>query len=500
MLLLGTLLLIQALIRSPRLYRRQAGALLISVLAPWVGNALYVSGLSPFLHLDLTPFAFTLTGLMGTWGLFRFRLLDIVPVARDAVIEGMSDGVIVLDVQNRIVDLNPAAQRIIGRSAAEAIGQPAAQLLSDRPDLVERYRDVTGAHAEIVLGEGEAQRCFDLRISPLYGRRGHLTGRLVVLRDITERKRTEEALRDSEERYRDLFENASDLIQSVALDGHLVYVNRAWRETLGYDEEEIASLSLFDIIHPDSQAHCMEVFQRVMSGEEVDKVEAVFVSKDGKEIAVEGTANCKFVDGKPVYTRGIFRDITARRRAEETIKRLAYHDALTGLPNRRLFNDRLNLALAHAHRSQQKLAVMLFDLDHFKDVNDTLGHSVGDLLLQVVGDRLTSLLRKGDTVARMGGDEFMLLLPETAQEEDAAKIAQKILEAFRKPFVFDGHELRITTSIGIAMYPEDGEDGDTLMKNADIAMYRAKDKGRDNYQRYTPVENAARLRSVRRNG
>ncbi len=128
---------------------------------------------------------------------------------------------------------------------------------------------------------------------------------------------------------------------------------------------------------------------------------------------------------------------------------------------------------------------MLLDLDHFKEVNDTLGHGVGDKLLQVVGDRLTSILRKGDTVARMGGDEFMVLLPEIAGGEDAAEVAAKILEAFREPFVFDGHELHITTSIGIAIYPDDGEDGDTLTKNADIAMYRAKDRGRDNYQRYT---------------
>ena len=195
LILLGTLLLIQALIRSPRLYRRQVGTLLIGAFAPWAAEALSISGLSPFPHLDLTPFAFTLTGLAMAWGLLRFRFLDIVPVARDAVIEGMGDGVIVLDVQNRIVDLNPAAQRIIGRAASEAIGQPAAQVLSGRPDLVERYRDVREAHAEIVLGEGEAQRYYDLSISPLHDRRGSLTGRLVVLRDIAERKRVEEGLR-----------------------------------------------------------------------------------------------------------------------------------------------------------------------------------------------------------------------------------------------------------------------------------------------------------------
>ncbi len=189
LLLLGTLLLIQAFIRSPHLYRRQAGALLLAALSPWVGNALYTSGLSPFPHLDLTPFAFTLTGLVAAWGLFRFRLLDIVPVARDAVIESMSDGVVVLDMRNRIADLNPAAQRIIGRSAAEAIGQPISIA-----DLGLRIADleVQDFHSEIRIPQSEMT--FDLRLLPLSDRRGRLTGRIVVLRDITERKRAEEAL------------------------------------------------------------------------------------------------------------------------------------------------------------------------------------------------------------------------------------------------------------------------------------------------------------------
>jgi diguanylate cyclase (GGDEF)-like protein len=195
-------------------------------------------------------------------------------------------------------------------------------------------------------------------------------------------------------------------------------------------------------------------------------------------------------EGKIVGIVGIGQDITERKRAEEKLAYMATHDALTGLPNRWLFNDRLTLELARAYRNRQKVAVMLLDLDHFKDVNDTLGHTVGDKLLQVVGERLTSIVRKSDTVARMGGDEFMLLslFPGIRREEDAVKIAQRILQAFRKPFIFDDHEIRITTSIGIAIYPYDGKDADTLIKNADIAMYQAKARGRDNYQRYSGKE------------
>ncbi len=179
-----------------------------------------------------------------------------------------------------------------------------------------------------------------------------------------------------------------------------------------------------------------------------------------------------------------------RRRAEEIIKDLAYKDEVTGMPNRRVFNDRLSLEIAHADRDRRKLGVMLLDLDNFKRVNDTLGHSMGDRLLQAVGDRLTSLLRKSDTIARMGGDEFMILLPQMDQAEAAGKIATRIIEVFRKPFVLDRHELHVTTSIGLVIYPNDGEDGDILTKNADIAMYHAKKEGRNNYQRYTPSMNA----------
>lgn len=178
-------------------------------------------------------------------------------------------------------------------------------------------------------------------------------------------------------------------------------------------------------------------------------------------------------------------ELAERKQAKETIRHLAYYDSLSGLPNRKLFNERLNLELAHAQRNQQKLAVMWLNLDRFKDVYDTLGQSVGDKLLQAVGKRLTSLLRKGDTVARMGGDEYLMLLPEIAGIADVAKIAQKVLEAIRKPFVFDGHELHITISIGVAIYPNDGGDADTLIENADTAMYRAKSQGRDNYQCYS---------------
>jgi diguanylate cyclase (GGDEF)-like protein len=166
---------------------------------------------------------------------------------------------------------------------------------------------------------------------------------------------------------------------------------------------------------------------------------------------------------------------------------LAYYDVLTGLPNRVLYNDRLSLALAHAQRTREMLVVLFLDMDRFKDINDTLGHSAGDQLLKTVARRMADSLRKEDTITRLGGDEFTLLLPGMTQAEDIAEIAQKILEAVRKPLMLGSHEVNITASIGIAIYAADGEDAVALLKNADTAMYHAKEQGRNNYQFFTPA-------------
>jgi diguanylate cyclase (GGDEF)-like protein len=195
-------------------------------------------------------------------------------------------------------------------------------------------------------------------------------------------------------------------------------------------------------------------------------------------------------------TRELEIQIAERERAEERARVLAFHDALTGLPNRLLFNDRLRLALAQARRHKRSMAVMFVDLDRFKFVNDSLGHTLGDELLRQVAERLIATVRHTDTVARLGGDEFTLLLPDLHGPEDAAQNARKILNATRRPFLLDGRELYVTPSIGVAVYPEDGRDVDTLLKNADTAMYRAKDEGRDNFQCYTATMNHHALKRL----
>ncbi len=182
--------------------------------------------------------------------------------------------------------------------------------------------------------------------------------------------------------------------------------------------------------------------------------------------------------------------------AAAQIQHLAYHDTLTGLPNRQLFLDRLNLAISHAHRSQRRLAVFFLDLDRFKVINDSLGHAIGDRLLQSISRRLTGLLREGDTVTRIGGDEFTILVPHLQHSDDAIVVARKVRDALKHPIEIDGRELYVSTSIGISLYPNDGEDANALLRNADAAMYRAKAQGRDTFRLYAPAMNAKALEQL----
>src|SRR6266516_6758555 len=341
LLLVGTFLicgLIQTLFRSARLYRWQAGALLIAVITPWLGNALTISDLSPFPHhLDLTPFTFTITGMAFGWSLWRYRLLDIVPVAREVVIESMSDAVIVVDEQNRIVDLNRAAQRLASQTASQVVGQAFTQVFSAWPELVEHYCKATQTHVEVVLGESNEQRCFDLRISPLYRRNGHLTttGRLVILNDITEYKQTERALRESEERFRNVFEEAPIGMAVVSLESTLLQVNKAFCEMLGYGEQELAGRSFSSIAHHDDIEKGRLLAMQALKGEIGSyKVEKRYLKKNHETLWADLTVTVlRNQDGQAMYGLVMLENIIERKRAkllEEERHHMAYdlHDGL----------------------------------------------------------------------------------------------------------------------------------------------------------------------------
>lgn len=319
----GSILLVRMALNFPALYRWQAGLLLLAVLAPWVSNGLYLSGLRLIPHFDLTPFAFTLTGLAAAWNLFRFRFLDVVPVARQAIVEGMPDGVIVLDAKNRIVDFNPAAQQIIGQPAAAIMGQWAGQVFANRSDLVERYREVLEANSEIILGQGEAQRYFDLRISPLYDRHHRLSGRIITLRDITERKQAEAALRQSEQHFRQVVASISDHIyvtRVTATGQHLnIYLSPHIEVLSGYPLAKfIDDWSFWPtvVIHPDDRAMAAEQATRLISGQS-SQLEYRLVRANGEIIWVRDSGRAEHDPTRQcILIYGVVSDITERKRTE----------------------------------------------------------------------------------------------------------------------------------------------------------------------------------------
>jgi PAS domain S-box-containing protein len=234
LLFVGTIFVLRSFNRTKGLFRRQNIILLIAVLTPWFGNVLYVSGLSPIPEMDITPFAFTISIVVFAWGIFSFQLVNLAPVARDLVVDKMPDGMIVLDAHGRIVDINPAVQRALGLSASQAIGQRAKDVFSAWPALVERYENLLEAQDEIVFGEGESRVWYELRMSPLLGSGDRLLGRVVTIRNITEKKQTEDALRLSEEKFRKIYENVADVIYETDNQAHLTSISPSIEKRGGY--------------------------------------------------------------------------------------------------------------------------------------------------------------------------------------------------------------------------------------------------------------------------
>ena len=309
-----------------------------------------------------------------------------------------------------------------------------------------------------------------------------------MVQDISEAKRATAALRESEERFRRTFELAGSGVAHIGMDRRFVRVNRRLCEMTGYSEDELLRLTGREISHPED-VDVINAQRPGLYAGEVDavRVEKRYLRKDGSVIWVAFTMVVeRNAAGEPQYEIAFFDDITSRKNAEaalreseERFRQLAHHDALTSLPNRALFYDRMQHTLALAKRNHWTVGVMLVDLDRFKTVNDTLGHAVGDKLLRQVAERLSKSVRTSDTVARLGGDEFAVVLNNLSAPEDAAVVGQKIIAAFQAPFQVEGHSLLSTLSIGAALYPNDSTDQETLLKNADAAMYRSKEAGRN---------------------
>ena len=310
-----------------------------------------------------------------------------------------------------------------------------------------------------------------------------------------DRTLTMDRLRESEERFSSTMEFAAIGIAHVASDGRFIYVNPQICEMLGYTEQELLALTVRQITHPDDVALTDEYANRLRSGViRSFKVEKRYVRKDGLPLWVSLTIAAKRdASGRALYNISIVEDISARKRAEERIQYLATHDGLTGLPNRAMFTQLLGLAIESGKRYGRSFAVLFIDLDRFKVINDTLGHEAGDVLLREMSARLRDCLRASDVVARLGGDEFVALLHDVPDVAAVEAIARQILATATKPVAILGQECRVTASIGASIYPRDGRDEQTLMKNADMAMYSAKEEGKNNCQFWSPSMRAQSL-------
>jgi len=285
-----------------------------------------------------------------------------------------------------------------------------------------------------------------------------------------------------EERYRKLVDLSPDGIAIVARQ-EFVFINPSGVSLLGAGEEaEIIGMRLLDRMHDLSRERTAGWMATIEEhGQAMPWVEERMLKLDGAPLDVELSAVPFLYEGRGALQL-IFRDITDRKLAKERLEQLAHFDHLTMLPNRALFFDRLGYLLDQARRYEFPFALLFLDLDRFKDVNDTLGHPTGDLLLKQVGERLTECLRRSDTIARMGGDEFTVILSRVTEPADAGIVAEKLLKTFENPFLLKGELRNVGASIGISLFPQDGHDSDTLLKKADTAMYRAKEGGRNGYR------------------
>ena len=417
-----------------------------------------------------------------------------------SIIKSSVDGIVVFDRSFLLTVWNPAMERITEISKVEALGKPAFEILPfllsavgldffSRPKM-ERTATVQDSHP--FLSKSGKHLFVEGHASLLINEQDETIGGIVIIRDVTERKQFEEEQRQMLSLLNATLESTTDGILVVDNNGKIMSFNQKFVEMwnipafilVSKDDNKALAHVLDQLKDPDG---FLKKVRELYSLPELESQDFLNF-KDGR--LFERYSKPQKVGQKIVGRVWSFRDITKRRNDEERLNYLASFDSLTGLPNRTLFYDRLSQVTSRAARTHNAVAVLFLDLDRFKNINDTFGHNFGDLLLKSVAIRLKNCIRDGDTVARLGGDEFIVMLDAMATPDHTYLIAEKILGALSKPFSLQGREIFITASIGIAVYPDDGENYETLVRNADIAMYRAKEEGKNNYQIYSPTLNA----------
>jgi diguanylate cyclase (GGDEF)-like protein/PAS domain S-box-containing protein len=406
------------------------------------------------------------------------------------VIDGMPAGLLVVDAEGRVRNINHTMSAMLGIPDDALAAQPALEALIPAPALGERVAAAlaSGAPQDAVVvpvdGHADGVRWFEFNIRRTSQAGGDLL--LLIGQDVTFRRQARLRLQESEEFFRLTFSQAAVGIALLSREGRFLRVNRKLSQIVGYTEIELLQRFYHQVTHPEELDEDKAQVARLVEGGVRDfQRETRYRCKDGRTVWVALSASTmrEAASGQLRLILAV-EDISRRKQAEEALVRMASHDALTGLPNRLLLQDRLGQAIVHAQRARRQVGVMFIDLDRFKHVNDSLGHEAGDQLIVEIARRLSGALRESDTVARQGGDEFVVVLADLNGPDDAALVASKLLESLFQPLTLVGHEVFPSGSIGIAMYPGDGRDSEALLKAADSAMYRAKGSGGNHYAFY----------------
>lgn len=413
------------------------------------------------------------------------------------LVDSLPNATFVKDCMSRILLMNKACEAQWGVSFSELKGTDASHIFppEQMAEFLAKDRDVFEGGCQIDFEETfwnaslKQNRIGHTFKKPVYDDSGRPLYLICTTIDITERKQTEEALKAREERYKALFDRASEGILIISPNGKILAANNSFALMHGYTPEEMCNMNLRDIDTPETYRNLSERVRRILAGETLT-FEVKNYHKDGSAFPLEVSSSMIIVDGEPLI-QSFARNISERKLAEDEIRTLAFYDPLTRLPNRRLLHDRLQQALSSCARHNRQGALMFIDLDNFKMLNDTLGHDMGDLLLQQVAQRLVSCVREGDTVARLGGDEFVLILDDLSKEplEAAAQtklVGQKVLDSLNQTYQLVTHEHRNSPSIGATLFSAHDQSLDELLKQADIAMYQAKKDGRNTLRFFDP--------------